>query len=252
MTATLPEFPFEEYRAKKINKINKFLEESTPLNQNPTILGEAMRYTLLPGTKRLPPSICIASCEAVGGHESLVLPTACALEMILAMEIIQDDLPCFDNDHLRRGMPSNHKAFGEATSILASNSLLFLAIETIASDTENISSDRIIRAIKEICYAYGFRGVAAGQIWEMKSEGKEVNSFQAIQELKGGKFLEAPAVCGAIIGGGNEVQIEKLRNYGKLVGMWLKFVMMLKMRLDLLRKRGREEVEMPCVIRQPL
>lgn len=216
----LPEFQFEEYRTMKIKQINKALDESIPSQQHPTILHEAMRYTLLAGGKRVHPILCIASCELVGGNESVAMPMASALEMIFTMGLVQDDLPCLDNDDLRRGKPANHKVFGEVTSILACQALLCHAIEHIASKTKNVTPYKLIRAVVEICSAVGSRGIAAGQIMDIHSEGKEVSlsELEFIHSHKTGKLAEAAVVCGALVGGANAVEIERLRKYGKLLG----------------------------------
>lgn len=220
LVTTLPEFPFKEYRAVKKKQVYKALDESIPLNQHPTNLAEAMRYTLLAEGNAIASTLCIASCEAVGGDESVVMPLACALEMIVAMAMIQDDLPCLDNDDVRRGKLTNHKVFGEGASIMACQALLCLAMEKIASDS-NVSSDVRVRTIKEITDAMGFRGVAAGQLLDCQSEGKEVSlsELEVIHRHKTGKFVEATVVCGALLGGGSEFEIEKLRSYGKFLGL---------------------------------
>ncbi|OMO55488.1 Polyprenyl synthetase [Corchorus capsularis] len=166
-------FQFEEYLVMKAKQVNKSLDEAVPL-QHPVKIHEAMRYSLLAGGKRVRPILCIASCELVGGDESLAMPMACAVEMIHTASLIHDDLPCMDNDDLRRGMPTNHKAFGEDTAVLAGDALLCLAFEHIACKTRNVSPDRVVRAIAELSSAIGSQGLVAGQIMDLESEGKEV------------------------------------------------------------------------------
>ncbi|KAL5745192.1 hypothetical protein ACOSP7_026338 [Xanthoceras sorbifolium] len=214
-------FEFGEYRATKVKRVNKALDEAIPLMQEPTILHEAMRYTLLAGGKRSFPTLCIASCELVGGDECSAMPMACALEMLNTAGVIQDDLPCMDNDDLRRGKPSNHKVFGEATSILASHALLSLAIEYIATETKNAPLDRLVRAIAEFCSSAGSKGYAGGQVMDMCSEGKEISlsELEFIQRLKTGMFVETAVVGGVLLGGGSEVEIERIRNYGRFLGL---------------------------------
>ena len=115
-------FQIDESKAMKAKQINKSLDEAVPL-RHPAFFLEAMRYSLMPDGKRLMSTLCIASFELVGGSESVVMPLACAIEMRSAMAVIQDDLPCLDNDDLRRCNTSNHKVFGEATTILACQAL---------------------------------------------------------------------------------------------------------------------------------
>lgn len=154
--------------------MNKALEEAVPL-QHPLKIHEAMRYSLLAGGKRVRPILCIASCELVGGDESLTLPISCAIEMIHTMSLIHDDLPCMDNDELRRGKPTNHKAFGEETAVLAGDALLSLAFQHIAAKTAKVSSDRVIQAIAKLGSAVGSEGLVAGQVVDLRCEGKQVS-----------------------------------------------------------------------------
>ncbi|KAK3218476.1 hypothetical protein Dsin_012446 [Dipteronia sinensis] len=138
-------------------------------------LHEAMIYSLLAGGKRVHPILCIASCELVGGEESLAIPMACALEMIHTMSLIHDDLPCMDDDDLGRGKPTNHKTFGKDTAILDGDAFLSLAFEHVAAMTVNISAERVVRAIAEMGSAVGSQWLVAGQIVNLASEGKDAS-----------------------------------------------------------------------------
>ncbi|KAI7984150.1 hypothetical protein LOK49_LG15G01247 [Camellia lanceoleosa] len=122
---------------QKSNVINKALDDAVFL-KNPHHLHEAMRYSLLAGGKRIRPIFYIASCELVDGHHSATMPTACAVEMIHTMSLIQDDLPSMDNDDLRRGQPTTHKVFSEATAVLAGRPPL-IRLEHIANTTTGVS-----------------------------------------------------------------------------------------------------------------
>lgn len=113
-----PPFNFNAYVLEKANYVNKALDDAVSV-KNPPMIHEAMRYSLLAGGKRVRPMLCIAACEVVGGHQSAAIPAACAVEMIHTMSLIHDDLPCMDNDDLRRGKPTNHKVFGEDVAVLA-------------------------------------------------------------------------------------------------------------------------------------
>ncbi|KAB2611789.1 geranylgeranyl pyrophosphate synthase 7 [Pyrus ussuriensis x Pyrus communis] len=193
----------------------------------PEKIHRAMRYSLLAGGKRVRPVLCLASCELVGGDESLAIPTACAVEMIHTMSLIHDDLPCMDNGDLRRGKPTNHKAFGEETAILAGDALLSLAFEHIATKTTKaVSPERVVRAIAEIGSAVGSLGLVAGQMADIQSEGKEVTlrELEYIHVHKTAKLLEATVVCGAIIGGAGEGEVERLRKYARCVGLLFQVV----------------------------
>ncbi|KAJ4706911.1 Geranylgeranyl pyrophosphate synthase [Melia azedarach] len=216
----LPEFKIDEYRTIKANQINKALDEAVPM-QHPTLLHEAMRYTLLAGVKRIFGTLCIASCELVGGNELVGMPMACAVEMLMTIGVMLDDLPCFDNDDFRRGKPASHKVFGEAITLVASQALFSLAIEHLAAKTKVVSPERLLRAIVEICSSAGSEGAAAGQMMDINSEGKEVSmsELEFIHRHKSGKCVEASVVSGVLVGGGNEEEIERLRKYGKCVGL---------------------------------
>lgn len=221
-------FNFKEYMADKARQVNKALVKAIPL-KHPIRIHEAMRYSLLSGGKRIRPVICIASCELVGrgDDETLaIMPMACAMEMIHTMSLIHDDLPCMDNDDLRRGNPTNHKVFGEETAILAGDALLSLAFEHVASKTRNVSPDRVVRAIAELGSAVGSEGLVGGQIVDLQSEGKMVSLdvLEYIHLHKTAKLLEASVVCGAIIGGGNEYEIDKLRKYARSIGLLFQVV----------------------------
>ncbi|XP_041003370.1 geranylgeranyl pyrophosphate synthase, chloroplastic-like [Juglans microcarpa x Juglans regia] len=230
MTKSLQQTPlrtsqFEEYMATKAKKVNKALSEAVPL-QHPLKIHEAMRYSLLSSGKRVRPILCIASCELVGGDESLAMPVSCAAEMIHTMSLIHDDLPCMDNDDLRRGKPTNHKVFGEETAVLAGDALLSLAFEHVAAKTTKVSPDRVIQAIVELGSAVGSEGLVAGQVMDLCSEGTEVNlsELEYIHVHKTAKLLEASAVCGVIMAGGNVIEIEKVRNYARCVGLLFQVV----------------------------
>ncbi|CAA0819098.1 Heterodimeric geranylgeranyl pyrophosphate synthase large subunit 1- chloroplastic [Striga hermonthica] len=113
-------FDFNAYVAEKASLVNKALDEAVLVGRPPAkAIHEAMRYSLLAGGKRIRPMLCIAACEAVGGSQAAAVRAACAVEMIHTMSLIHDDLPCMDNDDLRRGKPTNHKAFGEDVAVLA-------------------------------------------------------------------------------------------------------------------------------------
>ncbi|KAM2079742.1 hypothetical protein ACFX1R_027217 [Malus domestica] len=214
-------FEFDEYKAAKAKMVDEALNAAVPV-QHPDLIHRAMRYSLLGGGKRVLPVLCIASCELVGGDESLALPTACAFEMIHACSLIQDDLPCMDNADLRRGKPTSHKVFGEDAAVLAGDALLALAFEHIAAKTTKaVSPERVVRAIAEIGSAVGSLGVVTGQMMDIQSEGKEVTlrELEYIHAHKTARLFEATAVCGALMGGGNDIEVERLRKYAGSIGL---------------------------------
>ncbi|CAA7022187.1 unnamed protein product [Microthlaspi erraticum] len=195
------DFDFKTYMVSKAESINRALDEAIPLVE-PLNIHNAMRYAILAGGKRVRPILCLAVCELVGGEERLAIPAACAVEMIHAMSLIKDDLPCMDNDDLRRGKPTTHKVFGESVAILSGGALLALAFERLTE--ADVSSERMVRAVKELAKAIGTKGLVAGQAMDLSSEGLGKNDV-GLEELefihvhKTGSLLEASAVIGAVV-----------------------------------------------------
>lgn len=141
--------------------MDEALDKAIPL-KHPEEIHKAMRYALLSGGKRICPLLCLASCELVGGHEHLAMPSACAVEMIHAMTLVFDDLPCMDKDNIRRGKPTTHKVFGEETAIIATGSLLSLSFQHITEKTAQVPLERVVQAIVELGSAVGSLGFMGG------------------------------------------------------------------------------------------
>ncbi|CAI0429257.1 unnamed protein product [Linum tenue] len=222
-----PTFDFKSYMVQKAISVNQALDASVPLKE-PAKIHESMRYSLLAGGKRVRPVLCLAACELVGGNESMAMPAACAVEMIHTMSLIHDDLPCMDNDDLRRGKPTNHIVYGESVAVLAGDALLAFAFEHIAVATpRNVHPSRIVRAIGELAKVIGGEGLVAGQVVDISSEG---NSEVGLKELefihihKTAKLLEGSVVLGAILGGGSDDEVERLRRYARDIGLLFQVV----------------------------
>jgi geranylgeranyl diphosphate synthase type II len=190
-----------------------------PVDRMPAELHSAMRYSCLSPGKRLRPAMCMASAEAVGGSVEAVLDAACAVEMLHCFSLIHDDLPALDNDDLRRGLPTCHKKFGEAIAILAGDSLLALAFETLAGCPGEPT--RVLSALRELGHATGTDGLAGGEAVDILSEGKVIDNdtLEFIHTRKTGALISATCAIGATLGGGTEAQIEGLRRYGAKVGL---------------------------------
>ncbi|KAI4381689.1 hypothetical protein MLD38_007742 [Melastoma candidum] len=221
-----PAFDFKGYMVQKANSVNAALDASVSL-RSPLKIHEAMRYSLLAGGKRVRPVLCIAACELVGGGESCAMPAACAVEMIHTMSLIHDDLPCMDNDDLRRGKPTNHKVFGEDVAVLAGDALLAYAFEHIAVETKGVSPARIVRAIGELARAIGAEGLVAGQVVDISSEGMTdvgLEQLEFIHLHKTAALLEGSVVLGAILGGGTDDEVEKLRKFARCIGLLFQVV----------------------------
>jgi geranylgeranyl diphosphate synthase, type II len=188
----------------------------------PDTIYAAMRYSLLAGGKRLRPILCLASCEAVGGSPDVAIPMACALEMIHTMSLIHDDLPAMDNDDYRRGKLTNHKVYGEDIAILAGDGLLAYAFEYIATHTQGVSADRVLKAIANLARAVGADGLVGGQVVDLESEGKSDISIETliyIHNHKTGALFQSSVVCGAILAGATEAEIEKLSKFAQNIGL---------------------------------
>lgn len=186
-------------------------------------LVSAMEYSLMAGGKRLRPVLCLAAAEAVGGEQEDCLTAACALEMIHTYSLIHDDLPAMDDDELRRGKPTCHVAFDEATAILAGDALLTMAFE-ILSDAALVpleQSGTWLRVIHEIAKASGHRGMVEGQVRDMGAEGMDLTlaDLEALHALKTGALINASVASGAILSGAKEDDLERLTTYAKKIGL---------------------------------
>lgn len=189
----------------------------------PTQLVKAMRYSLEAGGKRLRPILCIAASEAVGGLENEVMPAACALELIHTYSLIHDDLPAMDNDKLRRGKPTCHIAFDEATAILAGDALLTAAFEVlaVAGGRRENNSTKWLEVIEVISRAAGYAGMVQGQMMDLSAEGRTISAkeLEGLHRFKTGALIEASVKAGAALGGGHPKQVEALGAYGRHIGL---------------------------------
>ena len=182
-------------------------------------LVEAMRYSLLAPGKRVRPVLALATARALGRDPEWVLPLAAAIEMIHTYSLIHDDLPALDNDDLRRGMPTCHKAFGEATAILAGDALLTLAFETLAAAP--LAAERRVAIIHEVALAAGTRGgMVGGQVADLEAEGKPIEPamLEFIHRAKTAALIRAAVTAGALSGGATEADLARLRRFGEDIG----------------------------------
>ncbi len=188
--------------------------------QAPTQLKAAMKYSAEAGGKRLRPILMAASCESYGGALETVIPAAAALEMIHTYSLIHDDLPAMDNDDIRRGKPTNHIKFDEATAILAGDGLLTYSFEIIASDLA-ISAEQRVELIRQLAEAAGPKGMVAGQVLDMQAEDKkaDLEQLEQIHTLKTGRLLRYAVAAGAMIGGASANQIASLQEYAYYLGL---------------------------------
>jgi geranylgeranyl diphosphate synthase type II len=182
---------------------------------------DAMNYSLLAGGKRLRPILTIEACRLCGGTAERALPFACAVEMIHTYSLIHDDLPCMDNDELRRGKPTNHMVFGEATAVLAGDGLLTAAFETMLEGAKEGEPLRGMEAALCLARAAGAAGMVGGQILDMAGEGRSLSmpDVEELQQLKTGALIAAAAEMGGIIAGAGETERSALRRYAQKLGL---------------------------------
>lgn len=184
-----------------------------------TPIFDAMRYSALAGGKRIRPFLTLAFCELFGGERKAAIPFAAAVEMIHTYSLIHDDLPCMDDDDLRRGRPTNHKVYGEATAILAGDALLTFAFETVAS--AELPSVQIARAVRCLAEAAGPCGMVGGQIMDMAAETvrPDLATLNTLQSRKTGALIRAAAELGCIAAGvTDEEKLQACRAYAEGIG----------------------------------
>ncbi|MBE7414250.1 MAG: polyprenyl synthetase family protein [Deltaproteobacteria bacterium] len=209
-----------KYFSEKTELINRTLKELLPGEEEyPQTLHRAMHYSLFAGGKRIRPILVLASAEAAGGEASGALNIACAFECIHTYSLIHDDLPAIDNDDLRRGRPTCHKAFGEAAAILAGDALLTAAFDMAARSGGKRSA--VTRCVIEMAKAAGSTGMIGGQMIDIESEGREI-LFPVLEYIhihKTGELLLAAVKCGAVLGGAKKKELDSLTRFGKSIGL---------------------------------
>jgi geranylgeranyl diphosphate synthase type II len=182
-------------------------------------LHESMRYSVLAGGKRLRPALCFASCEAAGGEAGRALPAAVALELVHTYSLIHDDLPCMDDDALRRGRPTNHVVYGEALAVLAGDGLLTRAFGVLAA--ADLPADTRVRMVADLAAAAGSRGMVGGQALDLAAEGEEVDlpTLQFIHTHKTGALFSAACRLGGLAAGATESAADRLARFGERIGL---------------------------------
>ncbi|MDR3455438.1 MAG: polyprenyl synthetase family protein [Rhodoferax sp.] len=187
----------------------------------PAGLGDAMRYAVLDGGKRLRPLLVLAACEAVGGHAGAALRAACAVELIHAYSLVHDDLPCMDNDVLRRGKPTVHVQFGEARALLAGDALQALAFELLTPDDGTVSPVVQAALCRLLARSAGHHGMAGGQAIDLASVGLALSEAQLreMHRLKTGALLQGSVLMGAACGVASAAATVALGEYGAAIGL---------------------------------
>ncbi|MCY7307668.1 MAG: polyprenyl synthetase family protein [Rhodoferax sp.] len=187
----------------------------------PAELVRAMRYSVLDGGKRLRPLLVLAAGESVHGHSAAALRAACAVELIHAYSLVHDDMPCMDNDVLRRGKPTVHVQFGEATALLAGDALQALAFELLTPDDGTVPEATQAALCRLLARAAGSAGMAGGQAIDLASVGCTLNEKQLrdMHELKTGALLQGSVLMGAACGRTSPRQLDALIAFGAAIGL---------------------------------
>lgn len=225
LAAMSENFDIDEYinsRRQMIEDgLSYFMDQFGGNNQ----VSEAMRYSLFGRSKRARPILCLAVCEAFGGDTKNAVPAACALEMLHTYSLIHDDLPAMDNDDMRRGQPSNHIKFNEATAILAGDALQSMAFEIIGNTYLTcdalVDARRWLRVSSILGHGAGARGLVQGQNLDMESLRKKL-TLAELEELsyhKTAVMFVVPLEIGAVLSYANEVDIMKMYEFGKYIGL---------------------------------
>ena len=181
-------------------------------------LQEAMRYSLLAGGKRVRPVLSLAVCEALGRERALALPLGCALELVHTYSLIHDDLPCMDDDDLRRGRPTCHVVYGETMAVLAGDALQPEAFRLIAC-APGLSAQQRVDAVRALSTACGGDGMVAGQVLDMDGLAHTVEELRRLCRLKTGALLHAAAELGCIAAGATETQRRQAGVYAEHIGL---------------------------------
>lgn len=205
-----------------LSLVERALEQSLPAPSEGALTApvmDSMRYSVFVGGKRIRPVMALAFCRLCGGKPEEALPFACAVEMVHTYSLIHDDLPCMDDDDLRRGRPTNHKVFGEAMALLAGDGLLTKAFETALSFSG--PSEDTLRGARILAQCAGAQGMVGGQCIDLDSEGKTVD-LDLLREMDLGKtvaLISAACQMGCVAAGAGEDVLENARRYAEGVGM---------------------------------
>lgn len=212
---------FNTYLTERAQFVDVLLDRLLPAEQErPATLHQAMRHSMLAGGKRLRPVLCLAAAEACGGSKEAASFAACAVECLHTYTLIHDDLPCMDNDDLRRGRPTCHKVYGDAVALLAGDALQALAFELLARTRQTVrytQGDMVI----ELARASGSLHLVGGQVADVEGEGKalDLEELRYIHESKTAALLTASVVLGGMAADAQPEQLEALRRFGSATGL---------------------------------
>jgi farnesyl diphosphate synthase len=220
VSAPVPAFDLGAWAGERLARVEQALSQWV-VDDAPAGLGEAMRYAVLDGGKRLRPLLVLAASEAVGGHAEAALRAACAVELIHAYSLVHDDMPCMDDDVLRRGKPTVHVKFGQAQALLAGDALQALAFELLVPEPSTIPDRVQAELCRLLAKAAGHAGMAGGQAIDLASVGVALgeHELREMHRRKTGALLEGSVMMGAACGEPSGSAQRALRAYGAAVGL---------------------------------
>lgn len=246
MSTTTQEFTLQAWWKERNVWVEEALERSLPASGDYLgNVGEVMRYCLFSGGKRFRPILAIGAAEALGKPGQLALSAACAYEMIHCFSLAHDDLPCMDDDDERRGKPTTHKVYGEASALLAGDGLSIWAFHEIAQLPEGVPAEVGLRLVRDLAMASGHPGMVGGQVIDMAAREVEMTPafLESIHRAKTGALIRGAVRAGAMLAGATESQLESLSKYGELVGL------VFQMTDDILdAEEDPEEVSYPALL----
>ena len=206
----------KDYQARVDSRLDIILSESGQLYDE---VLRACHYSVLNGGKRIRPVLLLEFYKLCGGNDDCAYNFACALEMIHSYSLVHDDLPCMDNDDIRRGKPSCHKAFGESTALLCGDALLTEAF-SVAAKTKGIPSDRVVKALAHLSTSAGVAGMIGGQVIDMSlSEDDDDNVLYDMYRLKTGALLKTACAIGCILSGADDELVSIAEKFGEKLGI---------------------------------
>ncbi len=221
MTSTTHESAsFVQWRTRQQEAVEQALSHWVP-ESLPAGLGQAMRYAVLDGGKRLRPLLVLATSEALQGDTGAAMRAACSVELIHAYSLVHDDMPCMDNDVLRRGKPTTHVKFGEAQALLAGDALQALAFELLVPDDASLEPAMSVALCRLLALSAGGDGMAGGQSVDLASVGRtlDLTELEAMHRRKTGALLQASVVMGAVAGRASAATLRALETYGASLGL---------------------------------
>lgn len=215
-------FDLKKYLRERAALVNEALESLLPPAYCRTgNLDEVMRYSIFPGGKRFRPILTLACAEALGTDPLKAMPVACAFEMVHCFSLVHDDLPCMDNDDMRRGKPTVHKAYGEDTALLAGDALVIEAFAAAAKTEVEGRPELAALLVKELAEASGCLGMVGGQILDMEAQhrGTDKEGLLKVHKGKTGALIRGAARAGAIVAGASERELAAITEYSEILGL---------------------------------